>query len=66
MATAMRFPIRYQLMLPLLALMLGLVGVSTWNAWSSGQRARQQIEKQIDDIAWAGRMWRRCSCWFVT
>ena len=48
---SIRFSIRYQLMLPLLALMLGLVGVSTWNAWSSGQRARQQIEKQIDDIA---------------
>ncbi len=47
----MRFSIRYQLMLPLLALMLGLVGVSTWNAWTAGQRARQQIEKQIDDIA---------------
>ena len=47
----MRFSIRYQLLLPLLALMLGLVGASTWSAWSSGQRARRQIEKQIDDIA---------------
>ena len=47
----MRFSIRYQLLLPLLALMLGLVGASTWSAWSSGQRARQQIEAQIDDIA---------------
>ena len=47
----MRFSIRYQLLLPLLALMLGLVGASTWSAWSSGQRARQQIERQIDDIA---------------
>lgn len=47
----MRFSIRYQLLLPLLALMLGLVGVSTWSAWSSGQYARRQIEKQIDDIA---------------
>jgi signal transduction histidine kinase len=47
----MRFSIRYQLLLPLLALMLGLVGASSWSAWSSGQRARRQIEKQIDDIA---------------
>ena len=47
----MRFSIRYQLLLPLLALMLGLVGASTWSAWSSGQRARRQIEAQIDDIA---------------
>jgi signal transduction histidine kinase len=47
----MRISIRYQLLLPLLALMLGLVGVSTWSAYSSGQRARRQIETQIDDIA---------------
>lgn len=47
----MRFSIRYQLLLPLLALMLGLVGASTWSAWSSGQRARGQIEQQIDHIA---------------
>jgi signal transduction histidine kinase len=47
----MRFSIRYQLLLPLLALMLGLVGASTWSAWASGQRARRQIEKQIDGIA---------------
>jgi signal transduction histidine kinase len=47
----MRFSIRYQLLLPLLALMLGLVAASAWSAWTSGQRARRQIEKQIDDIA---------------
>jgi signal transduction histidine kinase len=47
----MRFSIRYQLLLPILALMLGLVGASTWSAWSSGQHARQRIEAQIDDIA---------------
>jgi len=46
----MRISIRYQLLLPLLALMLGLVGVSTWSAWSSGQRARRQIETQVDAI----------------
>lgn len=47
----MRFSIRAQLFVPLLALMLGLVSASAWSAWSSGQRARRQIEKQIDDIA---------------
>jgi signal transduction histidine kinase len=47
----MRFTLRNQLLAPLLALMLGLVGVSTWSAWVSGQRARREIEKQIDDIA---------------
>jgi signal transduction histidine kinase len=47
----MRFSIRYQLLLPLLALMLGLVAASSWSAWSSGQRARRQIEEQIDKIA---------------
>lgn len=47
----MRFSIRYQLLLPLLALMLGLVAASTWSAFSSGQRARRQIEEQIDKIA---------------
>jgi signal transduction histidine kinase len=46
----MRISIRYQLLLPILALMLGLVGASTWSAYSSGQRARRQIETQIDDI----------------
>ncbi len=47
----MRVSIRYQLLVPLLALMIGLVGVSIWSAWSAGQRARRQIEVQIDDIA---------------
>jgi len=46
----MRFSIRYQLLVPILALMLGLVGASAWSAFASGQRARRQIEKQIDDI----------------
>jgi signal transduction histidine kinase len=31
--------------------MLGLVAASTWSAFSSGQRARQRIEGQIDRIA---------------
>src|SRR4051812_47660102 len=48
---AMRFSIRYQLLLPLLALLLGLVAASTWSAWAAGRQAREQIERQIDDIA---------------
>jgi signal transduction histidine kinase len=47
----MRLSIRYQLLLPLLALMLGVVGMSTWMAWSSAQRARGQIETQMEAIA---------------
>jgi signal transduction histidine kinase len=47
----MRLSIRYQLLLPLLALMLGVVGMSTWTAWSSAQRARRQIEAQMQAIA---------------
>lgn len=47
----MRFTIRYQLLLPLLALMLGIVGAGTWSAYLSGQRARRQVEQQIDNIA---------------
>ncbi len=47
----MRLSIRYQLLLPLLALMLGVVGMSTWTAWSSAQRARGQIEQQMEAIA---------------
>jgi signal transduction histidine kinase len=47
----MRLSIRNQLLLPLLALMLGVVGMSTWTAWSSAQRARRQIEDQMEAIA---------------
>ncbi len=47
----MRFSIRYQLLLPLLALMLGVVAMSTWTAWSSGQRERRRIESQMENIA---------------
>jgi signal transduction histidine kinase len=47
----MRLSIRYQLLLPMLALMLGVVGMSTWTAWSSAQRARRQIEAQLDAVA---------------
>jgi signal transduction histidine kinase len=47
----MRLSIRYQLLPPLFALMLGVVGMATWTAWSSAQRARRQIETQMEAIA---------------
>jgi signal transduction histidine kinase len=47
----MRWSIRFQLLTPLLALLLGVVGLSTWTAVASAQRARQQIETQVDDIS---------------
>jgi signal transduction histidine kinase len=40
-----------QLMLPLLTLLLGVVGISTWTGVASAQRARRQIENQVRDIA---------------
>ncbi|MCI0377390.1 MAG: HAMP domain-containing histidine kinase [Gemmataceae bacterium] len=47
----MRLSIRYQLLLPLVALMAGVVGMSVWSALSSAGRARQQIETQMDAVA---------------
>ncbi len=47
----MRWSIRYQLLVPLLTLLLGVVGISTWTALASANRARQQIETQVRDIA---------------
>jgi signal transduction histidine kinase len=47
----MRWPIRYQLLLPLLTLLLGVVGISTWTALASADRARGQIETQCRNVA---------------
>jgi signal transduction histidine kinase len=47
----MRWPIRYQLLLPLLTLLLGVIGVSTWTALASAERARHQIETQVRNVA---------------
>src|SRR5947209_8367159 len=46
----MRWSIRYQLLVPLLTLLLGVVGMSTWTALASASRARRQIETQVHDI----------------
>jgi signal transduction histidine kinase len=46
----MRWSIRYQLLVPLLILLLGVVGISTWTGLASAARARRQIETQVRDI----------------
>jgi signal transduction histidine kinase len=47
----MRFRIRDQLLVPLLLLLLGVAGISTWTGWASVERARQQIETQVRNVA---------------
>ena len=46
----MRWSIRYQLLIPPLTLLLGVVGMSTWAALASAGRARHQLETQVRDI----------------
>jgi signal transduction histidine kinase len=43
----MRWSIRYQLLLPLFILLLGVVGISTWTALTAADRARGEIEKGV-------------------
>jgi len=47
----MRFSIRYQILLPLFLLILGVVGIGAWSAWSSAARAKAQIQEQMDAVA---------------
>jgi signal transduction histidine kinase len=48
----MRWNIRYQLLVPLLGLFLGLVGIATWTSIAAAERAaRRQIEAQMKDAA---------------
>jgi signal transduction histidine kinase len=47
----MRWRIRYQLLAPLLTLLLGVAGVSTWNAVASARRAWQQLDGRFRSIA---------------
>ena len=51
----MRWRIRYQLLLPLLLLLLGVVGLSVWMALAAAERARVQIEERVRE-AWIERM----------
>src|SRR5688572_5915277 len=47
----MRWPLRYQLLLPLVALILAaLCAVTFLNAWLSTHRVRAQIEAQLQDV----------------
>jgi signal transduction histidine kinase len=46
----MRWPIRYQLLAPLLMLLLGVAGISSWTAVASAGRARHQLETQLRSV----------------
>lgn len=46
----MRLSIRYQLLLPLLTLLAGVIAMSAWTALASAARARQQIDTQVANI----------------
>ena len=47
----MRWSIRYQLLVPLLVLLVGVVGICSWTAAASADRAWQQIETQVRNVA---------------
>jgi signal transduction histidine kinase len=47
----MRWRIRYQLLVPPLLLLVGVIGVSAWAADAAAQRARERIERRVRDIA---------------
>ena len=46
----MRWSIRYQLLIPLLLLLVSIAGISTWTAMASARRARNQIENQVRNV----------------
>ncbi len=47
----MRWPLRNQIMLPMIGVMLAaLVGVSALNAYLSGRKVKQQIEHQLQEV----------------
>lgn len=47
----MRLGIRYQLLLPLVLFMTGVIGMSVWAGMSLARGAGQRLESQMDDIA---------------
>jgi signal transduction histidine kinase len=47
----MRWRLRTQLLVPLLLLLVGVAGISTWTAVLSARRARRQIETRVRDTA---------------
>ncbi len=46
----MRWSIRFQFLVPLALLLLGLVGICTWTAWDSARLARHRIAQQVHGI----------------
>ena len=46
----MRWPIRSQLLLPLLLLLAGVLGLSVWMAFAAASQARRQIETRVRDV----------------
>lgn len=47
----MRWRIRYQLLVPLAILLLGVAGISTWTAAASAARAREQLDDHMRRVA---------------
>jgi signal transduction histidine kinase len=47
----MRWRLRSQLLVPLLLLLAGVAGISTWTAVLSARRARRQVETRVRDTA---------------
>jgi signal transduction histidine kinase len=47
----MRWRLRSQLLVPLLVLLAGVAGITTWTAALSARRARQQIETRVRETA---------------
>ena len=47
----MRLSIRYQLLLPVVILLLGVVGIFTWTGVASARRAQREIEDDMRSIA---------------
>ncbi len=47
----MRWPIRYQLLAPLLVLLLGVVGASVWTATTAANRAWRRVEERVRNNA---------------
>src|SRR6266852_1325606 len=47
----MRWRIRTQILVPLLILLLGVAGITTWTALSSANQSRLQIETRVRNVA---------------
>ena len=47
----MRWGIRYQLLVPLGLLLLGILGVSAWAARTSARHAEARIARQLHDVS---------------